>query len=98
MGSGVAESKMREENGAGGGIRTHEGLRHRVLSPRRGQSAPLPIRPGSGTPAVPTLAGCNPSGSSRDKLRLFAAGQLVRASKSRVKTAQPPSKQPKHNA
>src|SRR2546422_8621942 len=30
--------------GAGGGIRTHEGLRHRVLSPRRARSScPLPI-------------------------------------------------------
>jgi len=38
-------------HGAGGGIRTHEGLRHRVLSPRQAASSLLPIRPGSGTPA-----------------------------------------------
>src|SRR2546425_11673057 len=39
-------------SGAGGGIRTHEGLRHRVLSPRQApQYRLLPIRPGSGTPA-----------------------------------------------
>src|SRR5260370_29719712 len=39
-------------DGAGGGIRTHEGLRHRVLSPRQAGSRLLPIRPGSGTPAL----------------------------------------------
>ena len=37
--------------GAGGGIRTHEGLRHRVLSPGQARRL-LPIRPGSGTPAI----------------------------------------------
>src|SRR6267143_775505 len=43
-------------SGAGGGIRTHEGLRHRVLSPRQAiRSRLLPIRPGSGTPALQLL-------------------------------------------
>src|SRR5713101_3339979 len=41
-----------EAYGAGGGIRTHEGLRHRVLSPRQARFGLLPIRPGSGTPAL----------------------------------------------
>src|SRR5213592_4719852 len=66
------------KSGAGGGIRTHEGLRHRVLSLEQARLGLLPIRPGSGTPAVPT-PGPNPSEGRRDKLRLFAAGQTSRS-------------------
>ena len=58
--------------GAGGGIRTHEGLRHRVLSPRRARLVPLPIRPGSGTPAFPDSAEDSSQLSLPTQLRLFA--------------------------